>query len=278
MDAATDRGGMPLDLFLVRHGQSEGNVALEAADDGDGTHLTDDFRGRNASDWRLSSHGCTQAAAAGGWIRRWLSRHTDGGFDRYYCSPYVRTRETAALLGLPGAQWQLESLLRERDFGLWAGVPKPEAEELFPETWAEKQRHKFLWRPEGGESTADLDMRVRDLLATLAREMAGRRVICVTHEDTMRAFRFRLERMTVEEWLERERDEQLDMPNCGILHYTRRSEDGAVAGKFTRVRLVDPTTGDDAPWIPIQRRKFSNEELLEQIEAHVPLVQGGGAL
>ncbi len=277
-DAARTRG-MPLDLLLVRHGQSEGNVALDAADEGDRRHITDEFRERNASDWRLSKAGRAQAKRAGRWIREWMAKQAPSGFDRYYCSPYVRTMETAALLGLPDARWQLEALVRERDFGLWAAIPKPDIPAEFPLTHEQRERHKFLWRPESGESTADLDLRVRDVLASMAREMAGRQVICVTHEDTMRAFRFRLERMTITEWIQHGEDDLLDVPNCGILHYTRRRKDGTVANKFDRVRLVDPSgDGGGWKWRKIQRRNFTNDELLEQVEAIPPLAEAGEGL
>lgn len=105
----------------------------------------------------MTGKGRNQAVLAGDWIRSWVSEHAPGGFDRLYCSPFVRTRETAALLDLPNAQWQLESLLRERDFGLWEGLGKQEIKQRFSTSFEQKARHKFLWRPECGESTPDLD-------------------------------------------------------------------------------------------------------------------------
>ena len=122
---------MPVDLILVRHGNSEGNRALDAAKTGDMSLMTDEFRRRNASDYRLTELGEQQARAAGGWIRDWQTREGVEAFNRFYCSPFVRTRETAGLLDHDGARWQLESLLRERDFGLWAGRDRTTPQSAF---------------------------------------------------------------------------------------------------------------------------------------------------
>lgn len=266
--------GMPVDLLLVRHGQSEGNVALEAAKRGDLSHMTDEYKNRSTADYRLSALGREQAAAAGAWLRSWMADEQLESFDRLYCSTFARTRETAALLDLPRAEWQLEPLLRERDFGLWEGKAPAVISELYHHSFTSKQRNRFLWRPEGGESTPDLDMRAREVLATLAREMSHRRVLIVTHEDVMWAFRFRLEKLTVERWLEVQDDDAHDIVNCGILQYTRRSHDGPdspVEEKFTRVRLIDPRNPDAATWQLMTRPRFSNAELLDQLEPIEPL-------
>jgi NAD+ kinase len=266
--------GMPTDLFLVRHGESEGNVALNAAKQGDLSFLTDEFAARTTIDWRLSALGTRQAATAGEWIRSWMDEQGVEGFDRLYCSPFVRARETAALLGVPGAEWQLEPLLRERDWGLWEGLPRAEVEAAFPRSAEQKSHNRFLWRPEGGESTPDMDLRVRDVLATLARELPRRRVLCVTHEDVMWTFRFRLEKMTIEEWLAHQDDERHDIVNCGILHYTRTVEDGPgaeLAPKFARVRLIDPRRPEAATWTRITRPRFTDQELLDGLSDIPPI-------
>ncbi|MEQ8717717.1 MAG: histidine phosphatase family protein [Acidimicrobiales bacterium] len=256
--------GMPEDLVLVRHGHSEGNRALDAAKGGDTSLMTPEFRRRSTAEWRLTNKGRTQAAAAGDWLKNNGLEH----FDRYYCSTFARTRETAALLGLAEARWQLEPLVRERDWGLWEGRSRDLTTEMFPISSEQKRRNAFLWRPECGESIPDLDLRAREMFATFARELAGGRVICITHEDVMWAMRFRLEKMKVKEWI----DHDDKIPNCGILHYTRRAADGTVGPKFERVRLVDPTDPETfEAWQPIQRPRFSNEELIADVRKIEPL-------
>ena len=46
---ATEQG-MPADLLLVRHGESEGNLALEAAKDRSSDLMGREYRERSASD------------------------------------------------------------------------------------------------------------------------------------------------------------------------------------------------------------------------------------
>ena len=274
MSGASTRTGMPRDLLLVRHGHSEGNLAREAAKRGDESLSNDDrFRDRSAANWRLTSEGKQEAETAGEWIRTWMNANGVAHFDRYYCSPFVRTRETAGILQVPGAEWRLESLLRERDFGLHEGLSPAETKKTYPRSVELKQRNRFLWRPDSGESTPDLDLRIREVLATLAREMADRRVICVTHEDVMWAFRYRLEKMTVDEWLEADDHPDNDIANCGILHYTRTSDDDtvAVADRFIRVRLISPGCDPEPDWLPITRPRYSDGELLEQVDTIPPV-------
>lgn len=265
--------GMPLHLVLVRHGHSEGNRAQEA---GDPSLMTTEYRNRAAADWRLTDRGRDQAKEAGRWVQEWMAGDGGDPFDRLYCSPYARARETAALLDLPEAGWRLEPMLRERDWGLWEGLAKQTTKERFPVSWKQKKRNKFLWRPECGESTPDLDLRVREMLATFARELSGQRVVCVTHEDVMWAFRFRLEKLTIDQWLAMGDEKIHEIPNCGILHYTRADEAGKVHPKFVRVRLVDPRVpSNEHDWWSVSRPRFSNEDLLNQLEDLPPLWADG---
>ena len=101
--------------------------------------------------------------------------------------------------------------------------------------------------------------------------MADRRVICVTHEDVMWAFRYRLEKMTVDEWLKADEHPDNDIENCGILHYTRTAEDKTLHDRFVRVRLISPSDDSEPKWLPITRPRYSSRELLEQVEAIKPL-------
>ncbi len=275
-------GAMPRDLLLVRHGRSEGNVALDAAKPvGDGG-LGDDskvldpaYRERSAMHYRLVAAGREQAAAAGRIVREWMEQVGITEFDRCYCSPYTRAMETAALMGVPDARWRRESLLRERDFGVWEGRSRQEIRSEFPAAADYKDRNRYLYRPTGGESLGDVELRVREVLATLAREMEGRRVLCVTHEDVMWAFRYRLEKMTIADYLA-EHDQDAAVPNGGILHFTRERPDGSLDDRFHRVRLVDPDGTDGWDWTTIERNEESDAELLAEVDTH-PRLWGDSA-
>ncbi|HSH59981.1 MAG TPA: histidine phosphatase family protein [Acidimicrobiales bacterium] len=169
--------------------------------------------------WILTDTGRRQAEAAGAWLR---GENLDA-YDRHYCSPYVRTMHTAALLGLLDAEWWLEPLLRERDRGYEYVAPPEALAREFRHSIRTKNDDRFLWRPAGGESIADVDLRLRQVLSTLARELDGRRVICVTHEDAMDALRFRLEKMTIEDFTTRAEGGHEAIGNGWILHWRARS-------------------------------------------------------
>ena len=75
----------------------------------------------------------------------------------------------------------------------------------------------FFARPPGGESLAQVCERVYAFLQKIARTMAGRRVLVVTHGGTLWCFRYVLERWTYEEAEERFRTEAI--LNCSVTSY-----------------------------------------------------------
>lgn len=270
-------GAMPRDLLLVRHGRSEGNLALDAAKPiSDGGRSDDSlardqaFRERSTMHYRLVAAGRDQAKQTGEWIRKWMVDSAVDAFDRYLSSPYIRTMETASLMVVPGAQWRRESLLRERDFGVWEGRSRHEIRKSFPYEAEYKDRNRYLYRPTGGESLGDVELRVREVLGSLAREMEGRRVLCVTHEDVIWAFRYRLEKMTIKAYLA-EHEEGAEVPNGGILHFTRERPDGSLDDRFHRVRLVDPSGTGGWDWTIIERAAESDKELMAEVELYQQL-------
>src|SRR5689334_19352832 len=109
---------MPIDLVLVRHGQSEQNLASRASKDNDHQYYTEEFRDRHVSLHRLTPEGRKQAVKAGKWLRDMYL----GRFDARYVSTYTRAIETAMLLDLEGPDWYLDPLLREREWGILDGM------------------------------------------------------------------------------------------------------------------------------------------------------------
>ena len=87
---------MPLDLYVIRHGESEANVIVQAGEQGDNSLYTQDNVTVPDRSWRLTATGRKQADCIG----RWLVSQQQL-FDRYMVSPYVRTRETAATMPCP---------------------------------------------------------------------------------------------------------------------------------------------------------------------------------
>lgn len=249
---------LPRNLYLVRHGESEGNVVLDAAKRREPHLDTEALNKVPSSRWRLTGKGRGQAERTGVWLR-------DNGlrFDRYLVSDYARARETAALLGLREAEWLIDFYLRERERGHESTImTAEERDRRFPESKAEKDRHKFYWRPLGGESIADLCQRVGRVFDALARKEA-QSVIVVCHEEVMWAFRTRLEKLAPEQYLELDEDKTEKIENGGIYHYTRvdpkTSEEALHYTHRTKIDLTRPLS--EQHYVEIQRKRYTNEEL-----------------
>ena len=102
-------------LILVRHGQSEGNVAAEAADRDELEQI--DVPARDP-DVVLSGTGRDQAAAVGRWL---ASLPPDEQPEVLWTSPYRRARETAEIaLEVAGLEiaHRVDERLRDRDMGI----------------------------------------------------------------------------------------------------------------------------------------------------------------
>lgn len=260
---------LPIDLVLVRHGQSEGNLAKRRSEAGDHGAYTAEFKERHTSSYRLSQKGREQAAAAGDWIRNNLCSK-DLHFDRWCVSEYARAWETAALLQLPGAKWYTDAYLSERDWGNIESLPIDEREEKFGQVLRQRDIQPFFWAPPNGESFMTLCLRVDRVLNTLHRECGDKRVVVVCHGEVMWAFRLRLERMTQARFreLHLSTESKDRIHNCQILHYSRRNpETNRLAPHLNWLRMIRPT--DPKPvlldWEGIQRASYTNEELLERV-------------
>jgi broad specificity phosphatase PhoE len=212
------RQNWPERLYLLRHGQSRGNVARDAADEA-GLHEIDiDVRD---VDVPLSELGVRQAEAAGQWFS---SLERDNRPELILSSPYVRARQTAeiicrsgALLGGPG-RTIVDERLREREFGIFDRLTTLGIRERFPDEAAHRRRlGKFYHRPPGGESWADVILRLRSMLNTINLHYCDRRVLVVCHQVVVLCFRYILEELDEQAILGIDR--QSDVLNCGIAAY-----------------------------------------------------------
>lgn len=205
----------PKELLIVRHAQSAGNVARERALLHDAPSI--DIEQERDCDVPLSALGERQAAALG----RWAARNMEP-LDAVLSSPYVRAQETARLAldaaGWPNVPVETDERLREKEFGMLDRLTRIGIRDRFPEQ-AELRRTlgKFYYRPPGGESWADVILRVRSFVETLLREQPGRRVAIVSHQVIVLAFRYVLERMTEAQILAVDRSG--DVANCGVTLY-----------------------------------------------------------
>jgi probable phosphoglycerate mutase len=207
--------GWPASLLLVRHAESLGNVAREAAEQTGAGFI--DIAERDM-DVDLSERGERQAKALGNWLAELGDRVPTVALT----SPYVRTRRTAeiALQASELADIELccDERLREREFGSFDRLTRRGLMEKYPEEWETRVRlGKFYHRPPGGESWCDVALRVRSLLDSVTRVHGGERVVLFTHEVVISLFRYVLEPLDEESVLAAGR--ATPMVNCGVTEF-----------------------------------------------------------
>ncbi|MEK7138716.1 MAG: phosphoglycerate mutase family protein, partial [Patescibacteria group bacterium] len=229
---------LPVDIVLLRHGQSEGNKAHRASEEGDNRFFTPEFRDKHSRNFRLTDLGIRQAKTAG----EWLKQNVPMPLDRFYVSDYIRAKETAVYLDLSGAEWKDEIGLRERDLALMDNLPDDEKKHPFELEVRQHEIDPFFSYPAGGsESVAALIFRVKtDLVAHLARECSDKRVMIVCHGHVMRALQFLFEKLSHDDFirLDSSKEPADKLRNCQVIWYTRRDpETGKIAGdKLVAVR------------------------------------------
>jgi len=200
-----DGGRLPSVLIATRHGESVANVEFRHADASGA--LTVPITSRDA-DIPLSMHGRAQARALGRW---WAELPPADRPRAVWCSPYVRTAETARIalaqasglgavpVGLPV---RYDERLRDRELGVLEMLTKAAIEKEHPAEAARRRKMgELYYRPPGGESWLDVGLRVRSLLRDLAEEEAGRPVLVVSHDCTVLMLRHALDRLSEPELL-----------------------------------------------------------------------------
>jgi broad specificity phosphatase PhoE len=205
--------GGPAELVLVRHGQSQGNAADDAARESGAEEL--DLTDRDA-DVELSDTGREQAES----LRRWLAaQDVDAGPTLAVSSPYRRAAQTAAAaLAGTDLELDLDERLRERDLGALDGLTGTGIRRRHPEEATRRDKlGKFYYQPPSGESWADVSLRVRSLLADLRELGSGERLWLFTHQAVIMSFRYVLEGLTESEILDIDRT--VTIPNASVTRY-----------------------------------------------------------
>lgn len=164
------------ELWLVRHGESIANVEATRAEREGLEVIPVDLRD---ADVPLSDVGREQATALADWMAR-----SGGGIDAFYASPYLRARETLgiALGGGTDRVTIVDERLRDRELGILDLLTRLGVARRHPDE-AQRRRHlgKYYHRPPGGESWADVALRLRSFLGDLA-ETDRARVMIVAHD------------------------------------------------------------------------------------------------
>jgi broad specificity phosphatase PhoE len=150
-------------ILLVRHGRTAVNAAGQ-------------LLGR--SDPPLDTDGVAQADALGAVAAAW-----PGGV-RVISSPLRRCRDTAAAIAsAAGAEVEVDDRWIELDYGTFEGMPLAD---IPADTWA-KWRSDLDFRPPGGETIAELGVRVRAACEDLVAIASEEDVVVVSHVSPIKA-------------------------------------------------------------------------------------------
>jgi glucosyl-3-phosphoglycerate phosphatase len=220
-----------VELMLVRHGESTGNVAASAADAAQSEVI--DVPARDP-DVELSPAGLDQAQALGTLLAR---LDVDERPQSVWSSPYRRAFDTGALaLASAGLDLPIrtDERLRDRELGVLDRLTTKGVATRFPEEAARRGwLGKFYHRPPGGESWVDLALRLRSLLTDIDKVDDGRRVLVVCHDAIVVMIRYVCEGLSETQVLDITRTNPVR--NVSVTRLVRSSE----AGPWTLERFND---------------------------------------
>lgn len=178
------------EVYFVRHGQSEWNVADRIC---------------GATDIPLTEEGRKQAYDTGKKILE-LGIHA----DEILCSPLLRAKDTAACISeMTGIPLRIEPRLVEQNFGKWEGT-SPRNSEAFHEA-----KQNFICRYDGGESMFQVAQRIYNLLDDIKRhsQETGKTYILVAHNGIARFVKSYFEDMTNEGFA------RFGVANCEVVKF-----------------------------------------------------------
>lgn len=261
-------GELPLNLVLLRHGQSTHNEAMSAY-----VHEQ-----QALPDWFSEEHGAFSTLTTNGILRtqrtgRYLTRRFPDGFDRYITSDLPRALQTAWYLALEGAEWEVRGLWRERELG--ENISQMNQGQS-AESRRSRLRSPYQWTPKGGEAlSVGVAARVRLEEFDLRMSPPSNNVLVVTHGDLIGAMLREIEGLTIAEWDARYLSRKRIVANNMIVHLSRLAKDGSIAPNYQRLRGICPWDGtrswNHAKWVDIEpMRKYSNDELFALINRSLP--------
>jgi len=117
-----------------------------------------------------------------------LAEKIDRDFQRLFCSPLQRARQTAEILNEKlHLEIEIRGELHERDFGSLAGKTLAEMNKQTEDAIAKKdEANEYDYRPYGGESAEDVKARINRFLDFLRQDHADHKVLVVTHTGIIR--------------------------------------------------------------------------------------------
>jgi broad specificity phosphatase PhoE len=174
------------ELWLIRHGESTANVAATEAEMSGAEVITVDHRD---ADTPLSRTGELQSVTI---ARRLSSEKVEPSTSTMWSSSYARAQQTmtiamsSAALELP---IRIDERLRDRELGVLDTLTNAGVNQRYPfEAARRRWLGKFYYRPPGGESLADVALRVRSFLADAEHQDTPPRAIIATHDAVVMSF------------------------------------------------------------------------------------------
>lgn len=237
----------PSRIWIVRHGESAGNVARDAAHEAGLTHI--DITERDV-DVPLSDRGAQQADALG----RWFAGMPDSARPNVVLSsPYLRAQQTAAFIRSAGGVAEdtsatlIDERLREKELGQLDRLTRTGVERLHPEEAALRMRlGKFYYRPPSGESWADVILRLRSAMDTVSLHHGEKRVLIVAHQVVVLCLRYLIENLDEARILAIDADG--DVLNCSVTEYAFAPKAGTIGRlDLERYNFVVPVEAGGAP-------------------------------
>jgi probable phosphoglycerate mutase len=159
-------------IYYIRHGETSWNKQ---------------GRLQGTQDVALNELGRAQAAHAGHVLADLLVRDDrDKVSFPFVSSPLGRARATMELvrgvLELPLEEYSLDDRLREIGYGVWEGSTLAEMQVADPELYARRLTAKWTMAPQGGETYAEVQVRMQDWYNQLSVD-----TVAVAHGGTARA-------------------------------------------------------------------------------------------
>ncbi|MEA1832350.1 histidine phosphatase family protein [Methylobacterium durans] len=236
----------PSRIWIVRHGESAGNVARNVAH---GAGLSRIDIAERDVDVPLSPRGEEQALALGRWF---AAMPSDERPEVVLTSPYRRAQQTAALIRDAGgladsaSEFVVDERFREKELGILDRLTHTGVAELYPDQAAMRARlGKFYHRPPSGESWCDVILRLRSALDTLSLHHDGQRVLLVAHQVVVLCLRYLLENMSEAQVLGI--DAEAEVANCSVTEYAVASQQGRGGPRLLRYNFVAPVAQGGAP-------------------------------
>lgn len=185
----------------------------------------------------LTERGRKQAEITGAWLReKYPKVHVR------YVSYYKRAKDTMAIM-FPGEEVYEDPRLAEAQRGIYNTMTRKQVEARFPEELERKEKEGlYHYRPLGGESSPDIELRIESFLSTLTRDCRGKTVVIVVHGHWLILFQRVIHHFSIEEAMARYHGGVV--PNASVTEYRGTyDDDGEPYLKLTTPQPIVPWEG-----------------------------------